>query len=351
VKTNERNYSYDVLRILACFLVIVNHTNSVIFAEHFPSVSGYLSLTYFFVCKIAVPLFLMITGALLFTKKETYKILFQKRIFRILAALFVFSFIAYILPFLTVSKLSSIHLTVFLKSIIKAPITFAYWYLYMLIGLLLCMPFLRKMLQNFDTKDYIYYFVFWFIFIGVIPTLASLLKLPVDTKYFTVPVVAAPLGYAVYGHFIGNVADKEKIYQKKYVIAAWIIFIACVSISVLITAREYYDNGKFLLRLDNYATAINMLATACVFYLATNYVPKMKITGFFAKVLTSVSTATFGIYLMHIIIIGKTQFISNWLCSKMNDFLAIILFEFIIFTLGFVITKILQKIPYVKKIL
>lgn len=72
INENVRNYSFYVLRILACFLVIVNHTIEGLF-KYFPSTTGGLSFTVFYFCKIAVPIFLMISGALLIPKEESLK--------------------------------------------------------------------------------------------------------------------------------------------------------------------------------------------------------------------------------------------------------------------------------------
>lgn len=63
----------EFLRIAAAFLVIVNHTNSGIFLSRTPSPTWLCSLTYFFICKIAVPLFMFIMGALLLGKDDTPK--------------------------------------------------------------------------------------------------------------------------------------------------------------------------------------------------------------------------------------------------------------------------------------
>lgn len=44
---DKRIVFIEMLRIFACFLVIVNHTNSTIFLQSAPSVTWFLSLTYF----------------------------------------------------------------------------------------------------------------------------------------------------------------------------------------------------------------------------------------------------------------------------------------------------------------
>ena len=71
IEKNGTYYMYlDILRIIACFLVIVNHTDSRVFLRTSPSETWFLGLTYFFICKAAVPLFLMISGVLLLRKNR-----------------------------------------------------------------------------------------------------------------------------------------------------------------------------------------------------------------------------------------------------------------------------------------
>ena len=73
----EKRLDYELMRILAIFLVVFNHTeNRGFFLYQVPGCSGInaiLSLLLATVCKIAVPLFLMISGGLLFLRQESLK--------------------------------------------------------------------------------------------------------------------------------------------------------------------------------------------------------------------------------------------------------------------------------------
>ena len=80
----SRKIFIDILRILACFLVIVNHTNSQIFLSVTSvndgiGISYILSMAYFYFSKIAVPIFFMISGALLLNKDYEIKDFIKKK--------------------------------------------------------------------------------------------------------------------------------------------------------------------------------------------------------------------------------------------------------------------------------
>ena len=119
----------EFLRILACFLVIVNHTNSKIFLNAVPSLGWFVSLTYFFVSKIAVPLFVMISGYLLLGQEDTYKKNYL-RILRIIGA-WLGGSLFYYLYYIRLGKVGTFEIGDFLTRIIREPITASFWYLYM----------------------------------------------------------------------------------------------------------------------------------------------------------------------------------------------------------------------------
>ena len=59
----KREVWLDVLRVLAAFLVIVNHTNSDVFQSVTPqNGTWWLSILWYALCKIAVPVFVMVSG-------------------------------------------------------------------------------------------------------------------------------------------------------------------------------------------------------------------------------------------------------------------------------------------------
>ena len=97
IPTLNKKVHIEVLRIVACFLVIVNHTNSYIFLNLTPGRTWLCSVAYFFTSKIAVPLFLFIMGGLLLGKEDSSKKTAQ-RFVRMLIVFVVASFCNYLYP-------------------------------------------------------------------------------------------------------------------------------------------------------------------------------------------------------------------------------------------------------------
>ena len=90
----------ECIRILAAYFVIFNHTGN----DGFFLFAGYDrgSLPYWLymfisvLCKISVPLFFMIAGALLLKKDSSLKKIWSEKIVRMALALFIFSVITYV---------------------------------------------------------------------------------------------------------------------------------------------------------------------------------------------------------------------------------------------------------------
>ena len=93
-KPTARLVHPDILRILAIYLVAFNHTGDrgyMLFADSAGSALYFPYMAFSVLCKIAVPIFFMISGALLLPKEESFKQLFQKRVLRMAVVLILVS--------------------------------------------------------------------------------------------------------------------------------------------------------------------------------------------------------------------------------------------------------------------
>ena len=98
-QTSTRDIYIDFLRIIAMFMVLFIHTNNRGYAMCVDAIGDPLFPFYLFcsaACKIAVPLFLMISGALLLKKDEPISVVLKKRTPRILCVLIAASFVHYV---------------------------------------------------------------------------------------------------------------------------------------------------------------------------------------------------------------------------------------------------------------
>ena len=179
----ERHKVYlDVLRLIAILLVIFNHTP----AFHFPLQSSgetlwvKLMLIISALDKIAVPLFFMISGALLLPKQETLKKLISKRVLRFLVVLLLFH-VGQSLYYIWMCGENEIGFCSFLGDCYWGSMSMGYvlgwtgagavWFLYAYIALLLMLPFLRSMVKGMELMSFYYLFALQIILCVVVPSL------------------------------------------------------------------------------------------------------------------------------------------------------------------------------------
>lgn len=92
---------------------------------------------------------MMITGALLIPKAESWSVIFKKRISRMLVVLVAFSALMYGLQCFAWNQ-DTFSAMAFVEKLLKNEIQTSYWYLYEYIGMLMMLPFLGAIARNVD---------------------------------------------------------------------------------------------------------------------------------------------------------------------------------------------------------
>lgn len=144
----------DGLRILAAFLVIVNHTNSYVFKAASPGqAEWWLSIALYYLSKIAVPLFVMISGACLLPKRDGWRTA-GRRALRVLLVLLLFSYGYYAydawINWGLWPRLANLALS---EPGLDAADYRSFWYLYFYLGLMAMLPFLQRLAQALRARE------------------------------------------------------------------------------------------------------------------------------------------------------------------------------------------------------
>lgn len=172
LKKNENIGWIDLLRVLACFLVVFSHCSDGFIAQFDANRQSFLTGVFTgSLFRPCVPLFVMMTAVLLLPIKPEYTLtgFYRKRIGRIVIPLVFWSLLLPVLAFLyfnyvnpdTQNPLISVE-GYTTQSLMERLYTFIFnfnfdtlplWYLYMLIGLYLLMPVLNSWLIQASRKD------------------------------------------------------------------------------------------------------------------------------------------------------------------------------------------------------
>ena len=165
-KEPKRYFGIDLIRVLACFLVIEIHSGQLYYIVSeggliksekniWPGIFNSLAT-------VCVPLFVMISGYLLLPMKTDYSTFLKKRFTRILFPYVAFNIFYNIYFYFR----GFFELKAMLLNIPKIFINFSIghlWYIYMIIGVYLYVPIITPWIKTAEKKHFYYYFVIWII--------------------------------------------------------------------------------------------------------------------------------------------------------------------------------------------
>lgn len=356
-KKNKR-LDLEIMRIIAIFLVIFNHLPGY---SLYQSSSGntwiYMFIT--MITRINVPLFLMVSGTLLLGKEENYKTLLGKRVKRFILIILIFQFGLYLgiacSNWLELGDWKFDFLD-FIRRLFAGNIENSYWYLYAYLGMLLMLPFLRKICLKLEKNDVILLLFLHFIFASLLPlinvgakiigikgiTMSSDLSIPLATmKHIFYPII---------GYYIDHNIDVKKLTKRQnicLVISAILgIFISCIC--------TYYEgiNIKFT---QNYVQLFDYVTAIVVFILIKEIVERKLTTSKIpkiSKIICLIGGLTFGIYLLDPFLkrIVYQPFV-RLMEPIFPTLIVSILWCFLSMLVGGILTYILKKIPVIKKLI
>ena len=259
----HRNYSFDIMKIIAVLAVVLIHSSSkaVEDATTFACTDYFLANTFNALSRFAVPVFVMITGALILdeNKKITTDLLYSKYI-RSLIPVFLFWSALFTYVFAYVEPLKKGHAILF-DNVVTYFISGHYhlWYLFMLTGLYITTPIFRMFVKKENKSIVLYFLKVGFIVQGVVPFILQLLKtfdgtnLTETLDLFNFDVFLGFGFYFVAGWYLNNFKLKAKTLKAIYILSVAsvifsILFTYFASVNLdkpyIITYRNFYFNNS-----------------------------------------------------------------------------------------------------------
>ena len=350
-RTNRKIY-LDFLRIIAIYMVLFNHTNAKGFVLFTISLDSNFYPLYLFSAvfiKIAVPLFFMISGALLLNKEESLKDLLTKRFLKYLTVLFFASLVLYLYTCYRIHHTEPSFST-FLKTCYSGDITVAFWYLFAYLSFILMLPLLRKLVRGMENRDFK-----WVLLLCTLVALVQILQYRLSQgtlQYDENFSLFAGINYILYplmGYFIEHRLKPEDFNRKNLAIM-WIVSLSAIAVTCYMTHYSCTIIGQWTeSTCQTFLNTLIFLPSITVFYTAKlwfmNHAPGPKT----AKVISTIGGLTFGTYLIERICRWETVDVFHRLKPYLHTFPACLVWIFSACVFGFVITFILKKIPGVKK--
>ena len=332
----------EMLRIIAVVMVVLNHSD--LYYTYYTNTDSvltfFVSLLLSCICRINVPLFMMITGALLIPKAESWSVIFKKRISRMLVVLVAFSALMYGLQCFAWDQ-DTFSAMAFVEKLLKNEIQTSYWYLYEYIGILMMLPFLGAIARNVDL-DCMKYFLGLGLIVKVgVSMIGQFTGYSMPMSFF---VLQNNVFYVLLGYFLEKAVSTEKCRQ----LSGWKLS-AGLAVSVIAAAIMVIADRK--LSGEYHESVLNLMIPlmACAVYLGVRrfFVMHTNIRG--AGIIACLGSCAFGVYLLEHI--GQKLFLKLYLQLAERTFgiFACSVYICCILLFSFVCTWLIRKSKIVRK--
>lgn len=340
-RSAQRDASLDLIRILGAYLVIVCHTIPYIRLDALTPITRYIVFFFQSFSKIAVPLFLMVSGCTLLPKADTlFKTL--NRIFRIAAVLLLFSLMHAFLH-LGGNAVSSFRFLSFLESIYRAPMITPYWYLYAYIGILLMLPLLQKLVKAMSKTDFVYFFLISFLFFGVWPVFVEYTPISEYTHHFSLPLFSTHICYLFMGYAF------YRIFRTGLPVPfLLVVLLASLMTNAFLMNHDFVSStGTSYAFMDNIAFLPMLLASASFFLL----IRRMKLSQKTAAIATVLGSCAFGVYLISDLFLIVLIPVFYTMRSSIGQIQAVLLYQPLVFCASVLSVALLRRVPVFNKLL
>lgn len=288
------NISISNARAISCILLVVYHSLVVIKGLHENEISHtyYIILnTIIHMLQFIVPLFLMISGALLLNPQKHISIdhIFKKYIARVFWALVIFTIIYYFIDVIFHHiEFDKNFIAIIINKILTNGSWGNLWYLYALIGIYLLLPFYKKIANSISYKEYIYLFAIYILFYCIVKYLQMFdINIGFYIEVFTI--------YPLY-FFMGDFINRFSKCSKKDCYLILIIALLAIVIMSILNVKIKGD--------ENYIFSYSSILTIVYSYSIYSIFIKHELLNFknkINKLLYKIDKASFLIYLIHLI--------------------------------------------------
>jgi surface polysaccharide O-acyltransferase-like enzyme len=268
----------------------------------------------------------MITGALLLGSSYDTLHFYKKRLIRIIPP-FLFWCLVYIIFRLVKKEIEMSQIIDLMLFRNGNAVSFHFWYIYLLIGLVLFIPFLSHWSEKKDKTSMIVFITIWFYWLVTVNLYDS----------FSIGIILTQfseyIGYIVLGYFL------HILPSKKYNIWIGILlfFIGYVysyysTMEISIAAQKFNDG------LQRYLSW-NVCFMSIGVFIIVKHISLLKIGNLVIK---EISKYSYGIYLAHIII-RDTLVKNNFDFLKFENYSFLIIKSIIVLVLSYIVVKMVNK--------
>lgn len=324
-----------LLRALAATAVIAIHVLGPFreLYQQLPFDAWYSAVALNSLSRWAVPVFMMITGALLIRPDQQLDLpqFFRKRLLKV-----VIPFVAWSLIYVAITGMQTgpeAARTAFIESS-REPVWYHLWFFYDFIPLYLVVLLLSPVMARMNEQQLLILIAIWLTL-----TLAHLLNVPTSLRQSTILYS----GYLVLGWYLFH-------YRSSKQLRIWVgLGIAAIAVNLTGSWLAAAAKGGYSSKFMGYKTLNTALIAAMIFVLARQYGDT--IHGRARAAILSISKYSLGIYLLHpIFLIPIRARLESAPLSLGHPALAIPALTLVTLVLAWSVTAMMARVPGVRKL-
>ena len=360
INVKKRDISVELIRVVACLLVVAVHLSLQVFNQYYSQVDWSRLFEKCFFTD-GVPLFFMITGFFI-ANGRSYKKTWKSVGKRILLPVGIYVLFAQIFYMFITNKqsimwclqnaINNLNLQGILRAILTGDVVNInslcahLWYIFSHIKIVIWMPVLWLICKYESTPNLARRMIMGFgIFSFVIQDIQKFVLIP-DTAIKIFTMVDPTILYVLFGYELFVNKDKIKKNKKLCIISLVLFVLANVAKYKLemqyMVINNYYDIVGRSSFLEWKYTSLNIISSICLFMALYSFEIKSER---FSKIISWLSDKTFGVYLVHYLLIAKVDLYKFDKLGKLGEELIYLALSITItFTASVLVVCILRKI-------
>ncbi|MFN0292689.1 acyltransferase [Pedobacter helvus] len=330
-----KNYISN-LRNIATFAVILLHVTApfVLKFNKISFASWQLANLLDSMLRFGVPVFVMISGAVLLDRSEPLNIFLGKRLKRIFLPFLFWSIVYFIFIYAgNFQKFSISQLAQILTDKLLKGTYYHLWYIYMILGIYLFVPIVRKWVQNSTKQELHYFLLLWAITLFINTDVAKYIP-SIEVLYFS-----KYLGYLVLGYYLDHYVVTKRSRNNVY----FILFILGVALTFLSTSYLTVTANQLNITYYNYLSPNVCLIAIGIFLLGKSLLHQTNTT------FTSLDRHSYGIYLAHVLVLHYVYRIVAPLKVSTKSPLSLLLYIIAVASVTYLVSYLLIKLLSLNK--
>ncbi len=344
-KSKKRDISVDLIRVVACISVILTHLCLQVLNRCYNRIDWSRLLEKSFLTD-GVPLFFMITGFFLINGRS-YKKIWKSTFFKILLPSFIFVVFVQIFEPFILNQVSfmeciiniNINFMPIIQAILKADITYLsglcdhLWYIFSYVKIVIWIPILWLVCKETDNSKFARRIMIGLTFINaILIDIQRFLTLPIISEINIITIIPREIMYVLLGYEL--FVHKDKIKNNKKICIISLIGFIIINL-IRYRAEMFYMVLNYftdIVERPNFMewryTSLNVFSGVFLFMFLYSFEIKNETLS---KILVWISDKTFGIYLIHYLILAK---IDLYKFEKIEKFV----FELLYLAIGLIVT-------------